>query len=291
MYQSFYKLDSSPFNVNPNPRCLVLTRCAQEVLACIAYGIQNRKGFVMVTGEVGTGKTTLLNRLLEWLNKQNIATSFVFNSRLNSGEFLDYVLADFGIECKSTMRSQYLLKLNEWLLQRHRMGKTAVLIIDEAQNLSLDVLEEIRLLTNLETSSEKLLQIVLCGQPEFETKMKDPAVRQLRQRITLRCSTKPLSAAETVNYIDQRLKMAGAKQTIFSEEAVLAVHRFSAGIPRVINVICEHALINGFADQLSTIPVATIEAVAREFEFDEVAPVSDSFEHQTAPTATSTRTL
>jgi general secretion pathway protein A len=168
MYQRFFGLRENPFNVNPDPRYLFLTQQIQEALAGLTYGIQNRKGFILLTGEVGTGKTTLLNRLLGWLRGQRVATAYIFNSRLEVNDLFDLMLAEFEIPCESREKSQIVLRLNQWLLERYRAGETAVLIVDEAQNLSSEVLEEIRLLTNLETSTEKLLQIVLTGQPELE---------------------------------------------------------------------------------------------------------------------------
>src|ERR1700742_245342 len=201
MYQKFFGLRESPFNVNPDPRYLFLTRQIQEALAGLTYGIQNRKGFILLTGEVGTGKTTLLNRLLDWLHGQRVATAYIFNSRLEGTHLFEFMMAEFEIPCESREKSLVLLRLNQWLLERYRAGETAVLIVDEAQNLSDEVLEEIRLLTNLETSTEKLLQIVLTGQPELEEKLKLPQLRQLRQRITLRCRTAPLSIEETFGYI------------------------------------------------------------------------------------------
>jgi general secretion pathway protein A len=170
MYKKFFGLKENPFNVNPDPRYLFLTEHTQEALACLTYGIETRKGFILLTGEVGTGKTTLVNRLLEWLQKERVSTAFVFNPRLSVSQFFDFMMADFGIPCESRQKSQVLLKLNQWLLDRYQAGERAVLIVDEAQNLSPQMLEEIRLLTNLETSTEKLLQIVLSGQPELEHK-------------------------------------------------------------------------------------------------------------------------
>src|SRR5499426_2972110 len=196
MYKEFFGLRANPFNVNPDPRYLFLTRHTEEALACLTYGIQSRKGFVLLTGEVGTGKTTLINKLLEWLRLQQVATAFVFNSRMNVPQFLDYMMADFGITCESRSKSQILQRLYNWLLDRYRAGETAVLIVDEAQNLTFPVLEEVRLLTNLETSTDKLLQIVLSGQPELEEKLNLPQLRQLRQRVTLRYKTTPLSREE-----------------------------------------------------------------------------------------------
>ncbi len=267
MYKKFFGLRENPFNVNPDPRFLFETPEIQEALACLTYGIQRKKGFVLLTGEVGTGKTTLLNKLLDWLRGQRAATAFIFNPRLDANQFLDFMMADFGIPCESPLKSQALIRLNQWLLERFRNGETAVLVVDEAQNLSLEVLEEIRLLTNLETSTEKLLQIVLCGQPELEWKLNQSQLRQLRQRLTLRCKTRPLTLEQTHGYINERLRVAGADgQTIFTPEATEMVQRYSGGIPRVINLLCEHALITAFAEGQKPIAPSLVEGVAREFD-------------------------
>jgi len=270
MYKEFFGLRANPFNVNPDPRYLFLTRHTEEALACLTYGIQSRKGFVLLTGEVGTGKTTLINKLLEWLRLQQVATAFVFNPRLDVPQFLDYMMADFGIPCESEAKSQVLLKLYNWLLDRYRAGETAVLVVDEAQNLAEEVLEEIRMLTNLETFTEKLLQIVLVGQPELEQKLKQPQLRQLRQRLTLRARTYPFTLDETKAYVQQRLRIAGWDgQQIFDPEAVAAIHRYAQGIPRVINLLCEHCLVSGFVDQQKNIGPGVVEAVARDFDLME----------------------
>jgi general secretion pathway protein A len=267
MYKEFFGLRANPFNVNPDPRYLFLTRHTEEALACLTYGIQSRKGFVLLTGEVGTGKTTLINKLLEWLRAQQVPTAFIFNSRMNVAQFLDYMMADFGIPCDTRSKSQILMRLYNWLLERYRAGETAVLIVDEAQNLGDDVLEEIRMLTNLETFTEKLLQIVLVGQTELEQKLKQPNLRQLRQRLTLRSKTHPLTLDETRAYIQQRLRIAGANgQPIFDGESLAAIHRFSSGIPRVVNLICEHCLVSAFVDQQKMVGASIVEAVARDFD-------------------------
>ncbi|MGA7402542.1 MAG: AAA family ATPase [Candidatus Sulfotelmatobacter sp.] len=277
MYKEFYGLRANPFNVNPDPRYLFLTRHTEEALACLTYGIQSRKGFVLLTGEVGTGKTTLINKLLEWLRLQQVATAFVFNSRLNTTQFLDYMMADFGIPCDSKAKSQVLLRLYNWLLDRYRAGETAVLIVDEAQNLTDEVLEEIRMLTNLETFTEKLLQIVLVGQPELEMKLKQPHMRQLRQRLSLRAKTHPLTLEETKAYIRQRLRIAGASgQQIFDEDSLAEIHRCANGIPRVINLLCEHCLVSAFVDQQKVIGAPVVEAVARDFDLGEGTAVGMS---------------
>jgi len=286
MYQRFFGLRESPFNVNPDPRYLYLTRQTQEALAGLTYGIQNRKGFILLTGEVGTGKTTLLNRLLGWLRGQRMATAYIFNSKLGVTDLFDLMLAEFEIPCESREKSQIVLRLNQWLLERYRAGETAVLIVDEAQNLSSEVLEEIRLLTNLETSTEKLLQIVLTGQPELEEKLKAPQVRQLRQRITLRCRTAPLTLEETFGYIAERLRIAGANSDpIFSKEAIENVHTYSCGIPRVVNLLCEHSMINAYVDSLRPVPAHIVEEVAREFQLDEIAPIAGAGLSAAAQTA------
>jgi general secretion pathway protein A len=270
MYKEFYGLRANPFNVNPDPRYLFLTRHTEEALACLTYGIQSRKGFVLLTGEVGTGKTTLINKLLEWLRLQQVATAFVFNSRLNVPQFLDYMMADFGIPCDTKAKSQILLRLYNWLLDRYRAGETAVLIVDEAQNLSDELLEEIRMLTNLETFTEKLLQIVLVGQPELEQRLKQPQLRQLRQRLTLRAKTHPLTLDETKAYVQQRLRIAGSNgQQIFDPEALVTIHRYASGIPRVVNLLCEHSMVSAFVDQQKVIVPAVVDAVARDFDLSD----------------------
>jgi type II secretory pathway predicted ATPase ExeA len=201
------------------------------------------------------------------LRLQQVATAFIFNSRMNVPQFLDYMMADFGIPCDSRAKSQILLRLYNWLLDRYRAGETAVLIVDEAQNLSDEVLEEIRMLTNLETFTEKLLQIVLVGQPELEQKLKQPQLRQLRQRLTLRAKTYALTLDETKAYVQQRLRIAGSNgQQIFEPEALVAIHRYALGIPRVINLLCEHCLVSAFVDQQKVIGPAAVDGVARDFD-------------------------
>jgi type II secretory pathway predicted ATPase ExeA len=275
MYKSFFGLKENPFNVNPDPRFLYFTNQIEETLTSLMYGIQTRKGFITLTGEVGTGKTTLINRLLEWLHQRRARTAFLFNSRMNTNQLFDFILAEFDIVCDSKSKSQQLMKLNHWLLERYRMGETVVLIVDEAQNLTFPVLEEIRLLTNLETSTEKLLQIVLSGQPELEEKLRLPELRQLRQRIMVRCKTAQLTKEETHEYVGDRLKTAGATTgSIFSPQALDAIHLYSMGVPRVINLLCEHALVNAYAENQRPILPKVIEEVAREFQLDEVEPIA-----------------
>jgi general secretion pathway protein A len=268
MYKGFYKLQSSPFGTSPDPRFLYMMPHTREALACLEYGISARKGFTVLTGEVGTGKTTLLRRALSSFSNRRVSTSFVFNPRLETLDFLEFVLTDFGIVPTTRTKSGMLLQLNRWLIERFRMEETCVVVVDEAQNLSWELLEEIRLLTNLETSSEKLLQIVLSGQPELEEKLRHPSVRQLRQRVSLWCRTQSLSEAQTHAYVGERLRIAGASWPLFSEQALSLVHRFSRGIPRIINLICEHSLIVGYVEQVREITPAIVEGVAIELELE-----------------------
>jgi len=270
MYKNFFGLRENPFNVNPDPRFLYSTLQTQKALDELAYGIQNRKGLILLTGEVGTGKTTLINCLLDWLRHRETPTAFIFNSRLSTNHLLEFILTDFGIPIDIQLKSNMLMQLNTWLIECFRAGKSPVLIVDEAQGLSSKLLEEIRLLLNLETPSEKLLQIVLAGQPELEEKLKRPELRQLRQRITLRCSTRPLALKESRGYITERLRISGAMgDPIFASDAMDAVHFYSQGIPRVINLLCEHALINAYAEHFRPVPVRMVEEAAHEFFLDE----------------------
>jgi len=275
MYKNFFGLRENPFNVNPDPRFLYLTPQTQEALDRLTYGVQNRKGFILLTGEVGTGKTTLINYLLDWLRHQKMPTAFLFNPHLSVSHLFDFILTDFGIPIDFRLESNILLRLNTWLIERFRAGETPVLIVDEAQGLSFELLEEIRLLLNLETASEKLLQIVLAGQPELEEKLKRPELRQLRQRITLRCNTAPLTLAESYGYITERLRIGGATgDPIFASDAMDAVHFYAQGIPRVINLLCEHALINAYAEHCRPVPAWMVEEAALDFLVDEFRPMT-----------------
>jgi len=266
MYRSFFGLRALPFGASPDPRFLFLRPQIREALACLQYGIAARKGFVVMTGEVGTGKTTLLRSVLDTFAKDSISTAFVFNPCLDVLDFFDFVLSDFGIPPKTRTKSGMLLQLNSWLIERFRAHQLCAIVVDEAQNLSWELLEEIRLLTNLETSSEKLVQIVLSGQPELEEKLHHPSVRQLRQRVSLWCKTRPLNGEETQAYIAERLRIAGASEPVLLPEAAELVHRYSKGIPRLINLICEHALISAYVEQIKPIPAHIVEAVSLELE-------------------------
>lgn len=276
MYRYFYGINDFPFGACPDPRFLYKMPHVQEALACLQYGIASRRGFVVMTGEVGTGKTTLLKTVLSSFTDRRVSTAFVFNPRLDVLDFLEFVLADLGIpstgRAKQGMqqsKSAMLMQLNRWLIDRFRNGELCAIVVDEAQNLSWELLEEIRLLTNLETNSEKLVQIVLSGQPELEEKLRDPSVRQLRQRISLWCRTRPLSSEETKAYISNRLRIVGANQAVFSPEAIQLVYHYSKGIPRLINLICEHSMISAYVEQIKPIPPRIVESVSLELDLDQ----------------------
>jgi general secretion pathway protein A len=275
MYNQFFRLRENPFDVNPDPRYLFLTRQTRKSWDGLTHGIQARKGLLLLTGEVGTGKTTLLNHLLDWLHQQRAPTAFIFNSHLEISQLFDFVLTGFGVRFDSRLEDNALMRLHQWLLERYRAGDTPVVIVDEAQGLSNRVLEEIRMLLNLETASDKLLQIVLAGQPELEERLQQPELRQVKQRIALRCHTAALSLEEAHQYVQARLHIAGADGPgIFASDAMDAVHLYSRGIPRVMNLLCEHALINASAEQIQPVPARFIAEVASEFQLDDIKPVT-----------------
>ena len=272
MYKAFFKLTRNPFDLTPDPTYFVSTRRHNEALAALHYGIRRHKGFVVVTGEVGTGKTLLLRCLLRLLKEsKDIAYAYLFNSRLSPAEFLQYILSDFGLPASGKNKSELLLDLGQFLVSRGSKGLTTVLIVDEAHHLSEELLEEVRLLSNLETTDDKLLQIVLVGQPELDQKLDSVGLRQLKQRVALRAQLGPLDAQETKEYIEHRLRVAGLEGEpghLFGPEAVAAVYRHSRGFPRLINTVCENALIIAYARQLPKINVDVVEDVAKEFRLD-----------------------
>lgn len=269
MYKRFFELESDPFTINPDPRFLYMMPQTLEALASLQYGITSRRGFMVLTGEVGTGKTTLLRHTLDALHRTRIHSSFVFNPRLDVLEFLEFVLSDFGLTPASRTKSGMLIQLNRWLIERFGQKEVCVLVVDEAQNLSGEMLEEVRLLTNLETSSEKLLQIILSGQPELEVRLRQPDVRQLRQRISLWCRTQPLNLEQTEQYIVTRLKIAGTTKAIFPPESIRLIHQASGGIPRLINLICENCLIFAYVDQSERVIPKLVSLVVDDLRLQE----------------------
>jgi general secretion pathway protein A len=271
MYKKFFGLTRNPFEISPDPYFFYGSAQHNEALANIFYGIRAHKGFVVVTGEVGTGKTLLVRCLLDSLDRNQVAFSYVFNTRLNEEEFLRYIMQDLGLT-SPTGKGEMLLQLNEYLIGRYRKGLTTVLIVDEAQNLTWEVLEEIRLLTNLETTRDKLLQIVLIGQPELDDKLESHNVRQLKQRIALRCRLNPLTELEARDYIVRRLQRAGAGNaawTIFTDAVIKRVHQYSSGIPRLINTVCENSLIVAFAKQSTVVTLEMVDEVAKDLRLNQ----------------------
>ncbi len=247
MYESFYGLKEKPFNTTPDPKFLFMTPSHREALAHLVFGVHEQRGFLVLTGEVGTGKTTLLNALLRRID-DSTQVAFIYNSTLSFDETLEYMLKDFGIHDVGSSRVHRLMALNQFLIERRRAGVKSVAIFDEAQNLEPSILEQIRLLSNFETATEKLLQILLVGQPELKNKLQLPELRQLKQRIGLRCSIRPLTAEETAEYIRTRLRIAGTHDLrLFEERAVQRIAQYAGGIPRVINMVCDHCLVSGYA--------------------------------------------
>ena len=248
MYNAFFGITDNPFNLSPDPAFLYRSAQHEEALANLIYGVQSRKGFIVLTGEVGTGKTTMLECLREYLESQYIEFAFLFNSRINPQQFFEMIANDLDLHCERTSKTEVLFALNTLLIQQMKEGRTTVLIVDEAHNLDWEVLEEIRLLGNLENRKGKLLQIVLAGQPEFDRKLDAPNLRQLKQRIVLRYNLKPFSLEETAEYIDSRLiKVGFTGQTVFPDALVTEIHTRSRGIPRIINGICDNLLLTAFA--------------------------------------------
>jgi general secretion pathway protein A len=285
MYEAFFGLREDPFSANPDSRYIFLTPQTRRTLEEMVCGLQSRRGLVLLTGEVGTGKTTLISQLLSRLRQMSMSTAFIFNSRLETNHLFDFILADFKVPADSQSKDNPLLRLNNWLIRRHHAGDSPVLIVDEAQGLPVHVLEELRLLLNLETPHQKLLQIVLAGQPELEDRLKRSDLRQLTQRITLRCKTAAFTLEEERDYIQVRLLAAGATgKPVFDSEALDAVHTYSRGIPRVVNLLCEHALISAYSCAIRPVPMRIVADVARRYQFDDIRPLSPfkDFQHSWA---------
>lgn len=264
MYKGFFGLAKNPFGTSPDPEFLTVLPHTREALAGLEYGITFRKGILVLTGEVGTGKSLLLRTALDKFADRKVHFAYVFNPRLDILDFLEFVLADYGLQPAARTKASMLQQLNRWLLEQYRKKETCVILVDEAQECSWDLLEEIRLLTNLETSSEKLVQVILSGQPELEGKLRMQNARQLRQRVALWCRTFPLSYEETAQYITERLRIAGTEEKLFSDAAVRRIFELSGGIPRIINVICEHTLILAYVHQEKRIVPGIVDAVSRD---------------------------
>ena len=266
IYCEHFGLMRPPFELSPDPAFLFLGEAHREGLATLVYGVQSGKGFVMLTGEVGTGKTTLLHALLAQLDS-NIHSAFIFNPRLEPLDFFRVLFEELEIKPEGESKAEYLLQLNDFLIQRLRNNERTLLIIDEAQNLSAEMLEEVRLLSNLETSSSKLIQIMLVGQPELKEMLRRPDLRQLKQRIALSQHLRPFNESEMREYIENRLRKAGfTGRRIFKRDALKSIFRFSQGTPHLINSLCDGSLLLGFARQKTLIESRMVEEVAADLD-------------------------
>ncbi len=266
MYLSFYGFRKHPFNLTADPGFLFPSPQHREALSFLQYGIAERKGFLSITGEVGTGKTTLCRALLSRLDDR-VKTAFILNSNLTESQLIHAVIEDFGIPLPGRGRMNLMRALNAFLIAQVREGNNAVLIIDEAQNLSAGQLEQIRMLSNLDTAEEKLLQIVLVGQPELRKKLDSKSLLQLRQRISIRFHLSPLQRGEVSAYIEHRLRVAGGGgRVVFDRRAVDLVYDYSGGVPRLINTVCDKALLAGFVLGTATIKAKIVRTSIREIE-------------------------
>jgi general secretion pathway protein A len=269
MYREHYGLLRAPFEMTPDPAFLYLGESHREGLATLVYGVQAGKGFVVLTGEVGTGKTTLLHALLGQLDSST-ASAFIFNPRLDTLDFFRVLFDEYGIEERCRTKAEYLLALNHFLIERLGRNQKTLLIIDEAQTLPPEMLEEVRLLSNLETPTSKLLQIMLVGQPELSQVLARPELRQLRQRIVLRHHLRPLDDKELDAYVNERLTLAGyTGKGIFQRSARREIMRVTGGVPRLVNIVCDGALLSGYARGKMQVDGDAVREVARELELTE----------------------
>jgi general secretion pathway protein A len=276
VYNSYFGFLESPFSVTPDPRFFYTNPTYLEVEASLRYGIRARKGFIVVTGEVGTGKTTLLRKLLRSF-ETTVRSVFIFNTHLSFPELLQVALHDLGLASKDLSKVRMLEDLNGYLIKQLEQGHTVAMLIDEAQNLSDEALEDLRLLSNLETDQQKLLQIVLMGQPELDAKLDQPALRQLRQRVAIHSRLGPLKNDEVSSYIDFRLRMAGYEgRALFHREAIRQIAFYSKGIPRLVNIICDNALVIAYAESRKIVPLDIIKQVARDLRIESETQIAEA---------------
>jgi general secretion pathway protein A len=266
MYRQFYNLKEKPFEITPDPNFLFLSESHKEALAHMVYAARERKGFTVVTGEVGTGKTTLVQAFLAQLNGK-AKTAYIFNPKLSATDFIRYIVEDLGVKEEKHTKGQYIAQLHDMLMKSYSRDEQVILIIDEAQSLPTPLLEEVRLLTNLETPKSKLLQVMLIGQPELNKVLNSHEFRQLKQRVGLRYHMLPLSEEDTQKYIEKRLAVAGAADTrLFSTKALKEIYHYSKGIPRLINILCDNALLAGYATGQKIVGNRTVNEVIRQLE-------------------------
>lgn len=268
MYESYFNLKTKPFDLVPNPDFLFLSRSHKKALTYLDYGIRERAGFILLTGEIGSGKTTIIRDLIK-KHRGSLVISKVFNTRVDSVELLAMINDDFGLPVHGKDKVTLLRELNEFLIEHFGRGERPVLVIDEAQNLSFDILEEIRMLSNLETDSAKLLQIILVGQPELKKMLAASEMTQLRQRISIGCHVNPLSREETEHYILHRLETAGNRDAVhFTDDALEVVFRFSRGVPRLINIICDFLMLSAFAEETRVLDGTMARDIVGDLDFE-----------------------
>lgn len=276
IYNAYFGFSENPFNISPDPEFLYRSPQHEEALANLIYGVRSRKGFIVLSGEVGTGKTTMLECLRDYLETQRIEFAFIFNSRLTPDQFFEMLAYDFDLQCDRKSKPEVLFALNALLIQQAERGRTTVLIVDEAHNLEWEVLEEVRLLGNLENRQGKLLQIILAGQPELDRKLDASNLRQLKQRIVLRCSLDPLSPDEVAGYVETRLARAGMpNQIVFSPEILEEIYKRSRGIPRLINLLCDNLLVTAFAMEQRVTTIEMLDEVCEDLRLEWPGSVRD----------------
>jgi general secretion pathway protein A len=269
MYNAFFGFHDNPFSLSPDPAFLYRSAQHEEALANLIYGVQSKKGFIVLTGEVGTGKTTMLECLRDYLEAHRTEFAFIFNSRITPQQFFELIAYDLDLRCDRSSKTDVLIALNDLLLQQAHQGRTTVLIVDEAHNLDWEVLEEIRMLGNLENRRGKLIQVILAGQPELDRKLDAANLRQLKQRIVLRCTLEPFAEEQTVEYITTRLARAGMpRQTVFPADVLAEVHVRTTGIPRVINAVCDNLLLTCFAMETKTATTPMLDEVCKDMRLE-----------------------
>jgi general secretion pathway protein A len=268
MHISFFGLKSAPFQLTPDPEFLFLSKVHKKALTYLNYGITDNSGFILITGEVGTGKTTVIRTMMKRL-KEDVIFSRINNTRLTSEQLISMINEDFGLDIKGKDKTQMLRDLTDFLIKQYGKGRKSILIIDEAQNLSPDLLEEIRLLSNLETDKSKLLQIILIGQPELRKVLAKPDLRALRQRINISCHISPLLRNETEEYIFHRLEIAGNREAVSFQDGCLdLIHNFARGVPRLINIACDFLLLSAFVDKTKEVSLDLVKEVISDLERD-----------------------
>lgn len=285
MYESFFGLRERPFDLAPNPRFLLPTATHKEALANLEYGLTGRKGLTLMLGEAGSGKTTVIQAALARWRTAGHVVAHLNNPTLTRNEFIEFLADSFGLPAAAAgSKTRFLSALTAFAAERHARGQLTALLIDEAQSLSAELLEEVRLLVNIETATDKLFQVILAGQPELATRLNQPGLRQIKQRVALRCKLTTLSVSEVAAYVAGRIHVAGGVAAkVFTREAVMAIHSYSGGVPRVISVICDNAMLAGFAANRRPITSETVEEVCRDFDLQPVGTAAPADAVQPAP--------